>query len=254
MEHKLLCQVNLMVRRLHRSSNRFSLVAVPKLEGVECSLCKYIVGYVEHIIENNKTEAAVEAALEKVCTILPSDLKTKCENFVETYGSALFALIEKYGTADAVCKVLKLCLKETESMSPGKCDLLYHVEHNTIVCLFLALTLPKIDSSAIKSAECSLCKYVVSYVDSVIQNNKSEAAIEAALEKVCTILPTPLKAPCKTFVDTYGPILVKLLEKYTTPEQVCDALKLCNNGSVVLQPLTGKCWNALEQSFIGLHL
>ena len=89
-----------------------------------------------------------------------------------------------------------------------------------------------------KSAECALCKYIVSYVDSVIQNNKSAAAIDAALEKVCTILPAALKDKCKTFVDTYGPILAQLLVKYATPEQVCDALKLCNNGTQTILPGT----------------
>ncbi len=81
------------------------------------------------------------------------------------------------------------------------------------------------------SAECSLCKYVVNYIDAVIQTNKTEAAIEAALEKVCGILPEPIKAPCVKFVDTYGPILVQLIEKYGQAEAVCNALKLCINGT-----------------------
>ena len=82
-----------------------------------------------------------------------------------------------------------------------------------------------------KSAECSLCKYVINYVDNIIQNNKSAAAIEAALEKVCTILPKPIEPACKLFVETYEPKLVQLLLNYTNVEQVCDALKLCNNGT-----------------------
>jgi saposin len=84
---------------------------------------------------------------------------------------------------------------------------------------------------SLKSTECALCKYVVSYLDTVLQSNKSEAAIEAALEKVCNILPASLKPQCTTFVDTYGPILAQLLTKYITPDQVCDALKLCKNNN-----------------------
>jgi saposin len=83
----------------------------------------------------------------------------------------------------------------------------------------------------INSAECSLCKYIVSYIDAVVQTNKSEAAIEAALEKVCTILPGALKDKCVQFVDTYGPILAQLIAKYATPEEVCNALKACTNGT-----------------------
>jgi saposin len=94
-----------------------------------------------------------------------------------------------------------------------------------------SLKIPALVKSAINSPECSLCKYIVSYVDAVVQNNKSEAAIEAALEKVCTILPGALKAKCVTFVETYGPILAQLIAKYGTPQLVCDALKACHNGT-----------------------
>ena len=94
----------------------------------------------------------------------------------------------------------------------------------------------KTQKSNVKSVQCSLCKYIISYVDTVIQNNKSEAAIEAALEKVCTILPAALKDKCDQFVQTYGPILVQLLQKYATPDQVCNALKLCNNGTELVTP------------------
>ena len=91
--------------------------------------------------------------------------------------------------------------------------------------------LSPIRESITASVQCALCKYVVSYIDSVIQNNKSEAAIEAALEKVCSILPAALKDKCDELVQTYGPLLVQLIEKYGTPDEVCNALKLCNNGT-----------------------
>jgi saposin len=85
-----------------------------------------------------------------------------------------------------------------------------------------------------------LCKYVVNYVDAVIQTNKTEAAIEAALEKVCGILPEPLKAGCVKFVDVYGPILVQLIEKYGQADAVCNALKLCQNGTESIQPVASE--------------
>ena len=97
--------------------------------------------------------------------------------------------------------------------------------------MFLSL-----EKEDVGSTQCTICKFVVSYIDTVIQNNKSEAAIEAALEKVCTILPHALNASCVTFVETYGPMLVTLLENYTSPEKVCEALKLCHNGTEDIVP------------------
>ncbi|CAF4905027.1 unnamed protein product, partial [Rotaria sp. Silwood2] len=139
--------------------------------------------------------------------------------FFVTYGPYIFKLIETYGTPEAVCDALKLCHNGTQEISPV--GLIQKLE-----------TL----GSSIKNPQCSLCKYVISYIDNVIQNNKSEAAIEAALEKVCTILPGPIKDKCDQFVITYGPVLLQLIEKYGTPEAVCDALKLCHNGTQEISP------------------
>jgi len=90
--------------------------------------------------------------------------------------------------------------------------------------------------TSVNSVECSLCKFVVQYVDRAIENNRTEAAIEAALEKVCTILPHALNSSCVQFVDTFGPNLLQLLEKYGTPDLVCDAIKLCKNGTEEIKP------------------
>ncbi len=96
-----------------------------------------------------------------------------------------------------------------------------------------------------------MCKYVVNYIDTVIGNNKTEAAIEAALEKVCGILPEPLKGECVKFVDKYGPILVQLIEKYGQAEKVCDALKLCQNGTESIQPVARE---SIRISEVIIHL
>lgn len=88
----------------------------------------------------------------------------------------------------------------------------------------------------VKSTQCALCKYVVAYVDAVIQTNQSEAAVNAALEKVCHIVPHSLNASCVQFVDTFGPELVEYIAKYGTPDAVCAALTLCKNGSEVVVP------------------
>ncbi|UJR26421.1 hypothetical protein I4U23_007753 [Adineta vaga] len=197
------------------------------INSAQCSLCKYVVSYVDAVIQNNKSEAAIEAALEKVCGILPPAIKTGCVTFVDTYGPILAQLIAKYGTPDLVCNALKMCHNGTEEMTFSKAT--------------------QITKSSINSAQCSLCKYVVSYVDAVIQNNKSEAAIEAALEKVCGILPPAIKTGCVTFVDVYGPILVQLIAKYGTPELVCNALKMCHNGTQASESIPHKIVESIKK-------
>jgi len=126
----------------------------------------------------------------------------------------------------------------TDNGIKQQCEILAHL-YKPNMCLQLPLCFEEaaiqpveqpIDTT-VNSVECSLCKFIVQYVDNVVQNNKSEAAIEAALEKVCTILPHALNSSCVKFVEDYGPILVQLIEKYGTPDLVCDAIKFCKNGT-----------------------
>ena len=128
----------------------------------------------------------------------------------------------------------------TDNNVREQCEILVHLYHpNMCPQLPMCIETDKIEKpidAADNSLECSICKYVVSYVDSVIQNNKSEAAIEAALDKVCTILPHSLNATCVQFVVSYGPVLVQLIEYYVTPDQVCAAIKLCHNGTQAASP------------------
>ena len=72
---------------------------------------------------------------------------------------------------------------------------------------------------------------LLTFVDNYIENNRSQAAVEAALEKVCEILPPSLNKSCVQFVETFGPVLFQYIEKHGSPNAVCDALQMCHNGT-----------------------
>jgi hypothetical protein len=81
----------------------------------------------------------------------------------------------------------------------------------------------------VETLNCSLCKFVVSYVDAATQWNKSKAAIESAMKMSCIVLPQSLSQPCVKFIASYGPILIEYIPKYDKPLNVCIAAKVCNS-------------------------
>jgi saposin len=95
----------------------------------------------------------------------------------------------------------------------------------------------KIKELTVKSVQCSLCKYLVGYLKKTLGSNHSSAAVEAALDKACSVLPGPVKTECDTFAHTFSPIIALLLAQNATTEQICSYIKVCNNGS---QEMTGK--------------
>jgi hypothetical protein len=63
--------------------------------GGYCDVCKMAVRYVDGILEQNATEAEIEAAVRKVCNFLPESVQTEvrclglilplCELFLSVY-------------------------------------------------------------------------------------------------------------------------------------------------------------------------
>ena len=204
------------------------------MNSAQCTLCKFIVDYVEKSIGDNRSTAAIEAALEKVCNILPGPAKNECVTLVDKYGPIISFLLQKNETGEQVCNFIKVCNNGTQEITRGMWSRKKNsseINNYNFFIFSVAVEDVKKVKSPVGSVECSICKFVVTYVDTVIQSNKSEAAIESALEKVCTIIPHSMNSSCYNFVETYGPVLVQLLEVYVTPDQVCAALKLCKNGT-----------------------
>jgi len=184
--------------------------------GLPCTVCKYVVTYVDALLKSNQSEAQIEAALEKVCKILPGKESQVCENFVKTYASVLAKLIVTYGTPDAVCKVLKMC-NSSSIQEPTP------YSHHEYVSIQEQHPEPRVNNDV----ECTMCKYVISYINVWLQSNVTDEKVEKALEFVCVILPDAEHAKCLSFIKQYGPILIQLVAELDDPNMVCEWLNLC---------------------------
>ncbi len=74
--------------------------------------------------------------------------------------------------------------------------------------------------------ECLMCKFITGEVEKLISDGKTEQEIIKELEKACAMLGK-FKNICDSLVDTYLPIIIKLLIEKETPEVVCKQLRLC---------------------------
>ena len=67
----------------------------------------------DKMLEKNSTQAEIEAALEKVCSFLPSHIRKECDEFVEKYSKEIIQLLVEGASPTVVCTLLKLCLTES---------------------------------------------------------------------------------------------------------------------------------------------
>ena len=66
--------------------------------------------------------------------------------------------------------------------------------------------------------QCSLCIFF-------------QTEIIEILEDVCKLVPGNLKDQCTTYVETYGPLILMLLEQELDPNVACVFLEFCSNNT-----------------------
>nr|CAB3260858.1 uncharacterized protein LOC100176110 [Phallusia mammillata] len=167
-----------------------------------CVICQLVMGELDKLLNENSTENEIVAALEKVCSILPGELKEECDDFLKSIGPAILELlIKKLSPAD-VCPALNLCPK----------------------------LMNKVKNDFVSAGElCDVCKIVITFVDQELSANATEAELEAELKKVCAQVPGELKDTCDDLVQQYTPDILKLLDNIFDPDYVCLHLKLCTS-------------------------
>lgn len=96
-----------------------------------------------------------------------SIISVQCDNFVKTYGDDIVKLLLQFVSPKEVCTVLHLC-QTTEKITAGPL--------------------------------CVLCELVMKELESVLNSNTTEATIKAALDKVCSALPSSIRTEvgCET--------------------------------------------------------
>jgi len=185
-------------------------------------LCHYVVTYLDTVLKTNKSEEAIEAALKKVCTILPSKERAQCQEFVKTYGPVLAELIAEMADPDTVCRYLGVCQvtspKETTTNKP-----VTYSNHDYV-------RLPNEPTPY----TCTICQFIISRMKHFAALNKSAEEVLALLKKSCDLFSViNLKEQCESFLDQYGPYIIQMISSDVQPKVACQSLELCEKNTQI---------------------
>uniref|UniRef100_A0A8C9U6Q4 Prosaposin n=1 Tax=Scleropages formosus TaxID=113540 RepID=A0A8C9U6Q4_SCLFO len=182
-------------------------------ESPQCVVCEFVMKELESLVENPKEEEAVVHAVEKVCSLLPSTLKSQCKDLIDAYGQAIIELLVQEADPKTICTVLGLCKGANRAF------------------------IPEMDKAQFEAGGfCEVCKMAVRYIDGFLEQNATEAEIEDAVKKVCNFLPDSYKEECDQLIEQYGPVMVQLLLQMMDPDFVCMKVGACPG---VLKKLLG---------------
>jgi len=101
-----------------------------------------------------------------------------------------------------------------------------------IVALFLALP----QKTAAQGFECSMCEFVVNYIEEYIKENKTEAQIVQLLIQLCVYAPGSLKQQCITFITNETPALIQYIINTESPQTACTQLGICSSDMKIPPP------------------
>jgi len=168
-----------------------------------CSICQFIIGYVEGEIANNNTEENIIHVVESICDIVPSSLRSQCRSFVALYGTEIIQLLINDEPASVICSQIGLC-------DSKKDDVVFIPEPED-------------------AQDCSVCEFVMGYVETQLANNNTEQNIEKVLDDVCQIVPSAFRAQCVSLINQYTQQLIQLLLNQESPTVICTQIGLCSS-------------------------
>jgi len=213
-------------------SSTNAVVLKPKMEKRSeeqgaCAICQMVMTYIEQFVAQNSTEQSIITQLQSFRSIL-GPLQSECSSFVATYTPQAIEWIEKQEPPAAFCQQVGLC---TSTLNRD----LKQRKH-------FSLKFPKVTqmekretSEEEQGGVCQVCQLVMSYVESFIGQNKTISSIEAELDQLCAILPSPLSGICTSVVNQYLPQMVQWLLNKESPSSFCSQVGLCSS-KVELKP------------------
>jgi len=199
-------EVVTMTKLVPARKNSMRLQPFPNVkEKPTCVLCEYVLHELQSYLQDGQTEAEIKEYVDNICLKLPKAIRPECQHFVEAYEPLIVALLVQELDPSAVCKMIKLCDDQ------------------------IHLTGLSEESSLEKSSSCETCEFVLSEVFSVLQDKDDREMVRNVLESVCYRLPASIDVPCEQFVDRYTDVILDMIAKSLTADQVCSALDLCQN-------------------------
>ena len=151
-------------------------------------------------------------------------VETLCDNLVDNDLPKIIAAVENKESPSKVCDQLKLCTNGTlvAAAAPVK---------STAAVLVVPFVPAVAVASAVAAPQdgmCTVCQAIVGFVESYLEQNSTEAQIQARLDAACA-LTGPFATECKALVDQYLPQIIAWVEKNETPQDICTKLGVCNS-------------------------
>ncbi|KAI5703682.1 hypothetical protein M8J75_014878 [Diaphorina citri] len=190
-------------------------------ENGACPLCLLAVTAAEKYLVSNRTEENIKQVLDVICSSLPKHLEGDCERFIDSFYEPLVDMLLAETTPQEICVYIGLCLPPKRI-----------VPETPALPVSSAEDFASVSQSVEANQACILCEFVMTKLDHLLSENKTEEEIKHAVHSVCRLMPKSVKQECDDFVNQYSDLIIQLLSQSLNPKQVCEALNVCKPNDV----------------------
>jgi saposin len=179
-----------------------------------CDTCTFVIGIVENWVESNATEAEIQSYLDTLCSLVPG-YASVCDGIVNQGLGQVIQWIQENETPTEVCQQLGLC------SSMKKLPATAQINH---------ITIPTDD------IDCTTCEYVITVVETWLDNANNQQDVITTLEVVCTYMPD-WTSTCDAIIAYGVPTVVNWVEEYENATTVCTQIEECPSAKSCAKPM-----------------
>lgn len=176
-----------------------------------CTICTITVNYIDQLMRDKQVEEEIIGKVDNFCSTLSWLYKTVCKMIAKQYVPSIMALIDEGVTTLDICHHLTLCNSTTISQR---------------------FNIRRVPSTQLRQAKlpnglCDTCQNAIDQAKALLSNGTYVDEITQQVKQFCAALESPLADACETYVDTYFPLILSLIESGLETLDICKKIGLC---------------------------
>jgi len=205
-------QPQVVCHQIHLCAPQMRERRVTQANPLTCGLCTGVVALLENQAQNNWTVTKLDDALTRVCARLRAT--NWCQQNLLPKVSDLINMIVQHTDPSKLCTKIKLCNNSSMVGENAK-------ELKPIKGLMKKNEVRFID------IKCSVCEALIGIVRSELGNDKTQAAIQAGLNKACSKVKFA-SAVCSQLLGASVAKIVQDLASNVETHKICANIEMCN--------------------------
>ena len=202
-------------------------------------------------MNNSKTQQVIIADALQVCSALPTDLSTGCNDLVNTYEPIITDYIVSSSSA-AICLLIGACVSPATDKASITTTLkpMLGLKQSAESRLFASIRKAIVSNGHVAAAGqmagssatdyCDQCKMVILEAHSLITNPTVQSSILNYTKQVCDLAGPTVGPTCDQLADMYVPVFFDLLEKaFNSPDEICSMIGLCKPKAMIHKTISG---------------